>query len=308
MSSEAGKREAAPAAASRDIDITWVEKYVTYEQAPDGTLEVTDHHFLAEVCYKDPAQFEGRVATLSTGEPPAVIATYRSDDPRTFTNGYYYTRKSKSHDTLRALETAHPASGAYTWELHGPAGRRRLAPIRIGGPEGQPAIPAPSPISIAQRGRPVSPLGGVLPDEPLTISWQPFATGVFREGTPWQDLIFVLVSDVEGRVVYTGGAPGAADGFLDFTKTSTVLPVGTLKPGAGYVVFISCVKYVDHNVCEGIEQLACNSFAVELPIATLGGVGPPPSGRRRAAYLWGGKTPADRGMVPWPGFLQAPPA
>lgn len=304
--SDGEARRDAPAA--RDIDLTWVEKYVTYEQSPDGTLQVTDHHFLAEVCYRDPVQLAGRTATLSTGEPPAVLATYRSDDPRTFTNGFYYTRKSKSYDSLAALERAHPSTGCYVWELQGADVRRTLAPIRIGGPEGRTAIPEPSPIFLAQRGSPVTPQGGIDHDEPLMISWRPFRSGVRREETQWQDLIFVLVSDREGRVVYTGGAPGAAGGFLDFTKTSTVVPAGVLAARTGYVAFISCVKYVDYNVSLGIEQLACNSFAVELPIATRGGDGPAPCGRRRASYLWGGKTPPHLGMVTWPGFLQAPPA
>jgi hypothetical protein len=299
MTMEHTVQSAATARASR-VDLTWIEKYITFEQSPDGSLRPTDHHFLAEVCYRDPAQMHETRASLLSAE--SLLATYDGNDPRTFTNGYYYTRKSKSYDDLAALEAAHPARDSYVWQLEGGGERLRLAPIRIGGPDGRTAIPEPSPIYLSQRREPVRDTSRVRPDEPLTVSWRPFASGAHRAGTVWQDLIFVLLSDQNGEVVYTSGAPGAESGFLDFTQTATEVPAGTLKGGSSYVVFISQVKYVDHNVDRGIDQLAANSFAVELPIRVAGESQPRSTCIRRAPYLWAGKTPREKGLVPWPGF------
>src|SRR5688572_25137025 len=134
------KSEAAATEALR-VDLTWVEKYVTFEQSSDGTLRATDHHFLAEVCYRDPTQLRDVSASFLSGQSGSLLATYEGNDPRAFTNGFYYTRKSKSYDGLHDLEAAHPARNFYIWQLQSPHDRLRLAPIRIGGPDGRTAIP-----------------------------------------------------------------------------------------------------------------------------------------------------------------------
>jgi hypothetical protein len=193
---------------------------------------------------------------------------------------------------------AHPAHASYVWQLQGPRSHLRLAPVRIGGPAGQTAVPEPSPIFLLQAGKPVRDLSRVQPEEPLTISWRPFSNAMSRPGT-WQDFIFVLVSDDRGEVVFTGG-------FVEHTKTSCVVPAGTLTGGTGYVAFISQVKIVDHDISYGIDQLAANSFAVELPISTAGETRPPVDAVRRAPYLWKEKTPREKGLVPWPGFVTKP--
>lgn len=283
------------------VDLTWIEKYATFEQMADGSLSPTDHHFLAEVVYRDAAQLQGVTASLHAGG--GVIASYDANDPRAFTNGYFYTRKSQSYDSLAALESAHPAQASYSWELVGHGERVQLDAMRIGGREARTAIPEPSPIFLAQDGREIAGPDGVRPDRPLTISWRRFASGTTRPGTAWQDLIFVLVSDADGQVIYTGGAPGGDADYLDFSRTTTEVPAATLTEGSAYVVFVSQVKWVDHNVSCGIEQLAANSFAVELPIHTSGESRPRTGPLRRAPYLWSGKTPGALGMVPWPGFV-----
>jgi hypothetical protein len=288
------------------VDVTWIEKYVTFEQAANGTLKATDYHFLAEVCYRDSAQLRGLSASLFAGRTSSLVATYDGGDPRAFTNGFYYTRKSKSYDGFAELEAAHPAQDNYFWQLSNARDHLRLASVRIGGPNGQTAIPEPSPIFLSQQGKPSTCPDQVRPDQRLTISWRPFSNGCLRAGTDWQDLIFVLISDANGEVVFTGGAPGSAAGFLDFSKTSADVPAGTLKEATAYVAFISQVKFVDHNASCGIEQLAANSFAVELPISTVGESRRNAAAARRAPYLWSGKTPREQGLVPWPGFLRQP--
>jgi len=286
----------------RYVDITWVEKYITYEQDTRGKLTPTDYHFLTEVCYADSDQFENVQALLYIDGSDSPLATYHAEDPRAYSNGYYYTRKSKSYDDLPALEAAHPADNAYVWEIIGSKGVRRLAPIRIGGPQQRTQIPQSSPIFLLQDGKPVADHHRVRHDLPLTIGWRPFTSGTSHPGTEWDDLIFALVSNAQGEVVFTGGAPGAEGGFLDYTKTSTHVPGGVMEPAMDHVVFISQVKYVDNNLSDGIQQLACNSFAVELPIRTAGEPAAEPHTARKAPYLWGGKTPADQGLVPWPAF------
>ena len=292
----------------RDMDMTWVEKYITYTQDHHGQLQATDYHFMAEVIYAERSTIENVESTLYIKGRDKPLASYGENDPYAFTNGLYYTRKSKSYDDLASLEAAHPATNQYVWEIRGPAGNIQLDPIRIGGPELQTRIPDTSPIYLSQAGRAVTDFNGIDAGVSLGIGWEPFTIGASLEGTDWDDLVFVLVSDCHGKVVYTSGAPEDEEGFADFSVTSTEMPAEALEPGMYYVVFISQVNYVDANVSHGIEQLAANSFAVELEVRTKGSAKPGrtcPEPPYKAAYLWSGKTPAVSGMVPWPAFLDS---
>lgn len=291
---------------ARDMDMTWIEKYVTYTQDHQGQLQATDYHFLAEVIYAERSTIKNVVSFLFAEGSDTPLASYDENDPFAFTNGLYYTRKSRSYNDLTSLEAAHPATGQYVWEIRGPGGNVQLDPIRIGGPEMRTMIPETSPIYLSQSGLPVSDFNNIDPHMSLGIGWDPFTIGAPLEGTDWDDLVFVLVSDCHGKVAYTSGAPEDEEGFADFSVTSTEMPATLLEPGMDYIVFISQVNYVDANVSYGIEQLAANSFAVELEVRTAGRIDlartcPKPA--YKAAYLWSGKTPAGFGMLPWPAFL-----
>ena len=137
--------------------------------------------------------------------------------------------------------------------------------------------------------------------EPMTIEWDPFEIGGPLEGTEWNDLVFVLISDCHGDVVFTAGAPGADKDFADYDDTYVVVPKDQLNAGLDYTVFISQVNYVDHNESHGITQLAANSFAVELDIRTTGAseVNDCPHPPKPAQYLWSRKTVGDD-MQTWP--------
>jgi len=295
------QEEGVNGAENTDVDITWVEKYLTYEQDQEGQLRLTDVHFLAEVVFSGERDFDAISAKLHRGDDMSLLAGYGGQDKRAFTNGYFYTRKTRSFDNLEGLEAAHSPDQNFIWEINGPNGHFTLDPIRIGGPEGTTQIPHPSTIRLKQKGAAVPDISEIDATSPLTVEWDPFSIGGPLEGTEWDDLVFVLVSDCTGNVVYTGGAPGTDEIFVDYTDTSAEVPAGTLKPGSDYVVFISQVNYVDHNVSHGITQLAANSFATELAVKTSGSTidNDCPSPSRPAQYQWSRKTRGE-GMESWP--------
>ena len=290
---------------ARAVDITWVEKYVTFEQDNDGNLAETDFHFLAETIYSDRSEVERLVAILSTVDGEEPLATFEASDPHDFTNGMFWTRKSKSYDDGDTLEAAYPADTAFVWEIDTPEGRLSLEPIRIGGPEHKTEVPAASPLFLSQGGKPVPDIRNVDSELPLFVRWNPFTIGKPLSGSEWEDFIFFLVSDCHGEDQFTSGAPEQEGGAARFDTTSIEIPAKSLEPGMRYVMFISHVNYVDYNKSHGIEQFAANSFGVELNIQTAGTAEAArtcPEPAIKAPYLWVGKTPRDAGLVPWPGI------
>lgn len=290
----------AQAGPAPDVTMTWVEKYLTYRQDHEDRLTLTDAHFLAEIIFDGERDWDAVRAEIRRPGAPASLASYGGSDKRAFTNGYFYTRKTRSFDSLEELDASHPADGNYVWRLSGPAGTFELDPIRIGGPEARTQVPKPSTIRLAQDGAPVRDYDAIDPALPLTLSWDPFQGGAPLGSTDWSDFVFVLVSDCHGNVVYTAGAPGDAD-WVDYTETSATVPAGRLQPGQPYVAFISMVNMVDHNLSHGISQLAANSFATELPIRTAGAAAPEACAKdvKPAQYLWTRKTRGEA-MESWP--------
>lgn len=284
-----------------DVTMTWVEKYVTYSQDPSGELQLTDVHMLAEIIFDGDRDFDAIRASLYENESETPLATYTGSDKRAFTNGYFYTRKTRSFDSLAALEAAHPSDAEYRWHVDGPQGHFELPPIRIGGPESELQVPEPSPIQLSQNGKRVEDVNAIDHDLDLTIAWNPFVIGSKLGGTEWDDLVFVLISNCRGTVTFTGGAPGTDDDFVRFDENSSVVPAGTLQAGRDYTAFISQVNYVDHNESAGITQLAANSFATELRIGTAGGAddGTCEGTPRPAQYQWTRKTRGTQ-METWP--------
>ena len=286
---------------SADVTMTWVEKYVTYEQSAAGELTMTDVHFLAEIIFDGERDFDAISASVTRDDESQPLAHFGGDDKRAFTNGYYYTRKTKSYDDIASLEREHPPESTYTWHVAGPAGRAVLSPVRIGGPDGKTQIPEVSTIRLLQGDQYVEDATAIDSTQALTIEWDPFDIGEALGGTEWSALVFVLVSDCHGAVVYTAGAPGTDTDFATFEDTTSDVPANQLEPGQDYTVFISQVYYVDHNTDRGIEQLTANSFAVELDVRTAGAseADDCPDPPIPAQYLWTRKTTGGQ-METWP--------
>ena len=286
-------------------DITWVEKYVTYAQDSNGDLRLTDVHFLSEVVFDVFDDMKDVTARLYAGD--LLVATYDpSSDKSAFTNGFFYTRKTRSFDSLVDLDGTWPPDTRFRWEIQYPDRVEVLQEIRIGGPEERTQVPRPSPITLAQGTAAIEPGEAIDSARPLTMSWLPFEEGAPLGDSPWSDFIFVLISDCHGEVVFTGGAPDT-DTYVTFEDTSVEVPAGTLAPGRDYTFFISVVNTVDYNVQGDIEQLAANSYATELQGSTAGprDVDSCPEPYRPAVYEWTRKTQPPGEMESWPTLKDA---
>ena len=157
-------------------DITWVEKYVTYAQDSNGDLRLTDVHFLSEVVFDVFDDMKDVTARLYAGD--LLVATYDpSSDKSAFTNGFFYTRKTRSFDSLADLDGTWPPDTRFRWEIQYPDRVEVLQEIRIGGPEERTQVPRPSPITLAQGTAAIEPGEAIDSARPLTMSWLPFEEG-----------------------------------------------------------------------------------------------------------------------------------
>lgn len=296
--------------ADSGINIAWIEKYATYEQDAAGELHQTDSIFLAEIGYTDTAAIALYTAEVFRSGDDEALATYGPDDLLSTTNGFIYSRKTQSFDSLPELEELHAQSATYHWKITGPDGVSLLPPVGIGGPEGVTETPVVSPLIVEQSGESISgpTLSLVDPTTDVTFRWQPFIEGGELGDSGWADLHFLLVDNCHGEYVYSGGAPGGEkDILLDYSVTSDVMPASFMEPGMDYVVFLSRVNFRDASLVGITQQLTANSYAVELPFRTAGETMQGrecPDPHLITDYRFSRKSEEGAGMVTWPTVLE----
>ena len=144
----------------------------------------------------------------------------------------------------------------------------------------------------------------VDPTLDLTFGWDPFSDGGPLDGSDWVDLHFLLIDNCHGEYVYSGGAPGGEKNVvLDYTVTNDTMPASLLEPGMQYVAFLSRVNFRDYDRTGIAEQLAANSFAVELPFRTSGITQESracPTPHLMTDYRFSKKSPEGEGLATWP--------
>jgi len=260
--------------------------------------------FLAEYVVPDD-EMMGASKVVLRNASNETIATYDDNDLFGLTNGYRYIRKSRSYNKPADLERDVPPDTQFSWIIERGAKTIALSPICIGGPERATAIPSPAPLKLSQGGRPVAP-DAIDPGEDLAVEFPAMGAGVAWPGSDWRDLNLLLLDDQFGRVLYTGGAPGAESGFLDGEATGAIIPAGTLHGGGEFVLFISQVRFVDSNESHGVRQVAANSYAIELPILTIGEAPAAEPGLipRRSDHRFSRKVQATDRLQPWPSFAE----
>jgi len=113
----------------------------------------------------------------------------------------------------------------------------------------------------------IASLQAVDPDQPLTISWLPFAGAADTSDY----FIWLWISSESGFDVYESpdsGEPGALTG----TSTSVVIPAGTLSPGRSYEAELEFVRIVDTDdtAYPGVVIGAGFSKITEFELQTTG--------------------------------------
>lgn len=284
------------------IEAFWIEKYLTYIQRHDGTLESTDHIFLAEYALRndvaDAQLFDAAFFRVGSDTP---IATYSGED-RLWCNQKWVNRKARSFDSLPALDQAYPPADQYYWKIGGPHFECTTTPLCLGGPHHRTEIPRPHALRLFQDSERVVDYLSIDPDQPLQIEWDPFPNG--KPGLLFDDLIFLFIDNHEGEVVYFGGLPIDPD-YITYRSTSATIAANTLKPGEPYTVFFSQCRMVDQNRSQGVFNVAVNSFGMELEIHTRGTPAPGAcrGPRKMAPFRWTRKTRIPGSLETWPTIL-----
>jgi len=284
------------------IEAFWIEKYLTYIQRPDGTLESTDHIFLAEYALRNGVEdahlFDAEFFRIGSDTP---IASYSGAD-RLWCNRKWVNRKARSFDSLQELDQAFPPSDQYYWKIGGAHFECTTTPLCLGGPHHVTEIPRPHALRLYQDNAPVADCMNIAPGLPLYIEWDQFPDG--KPGMLFDDLIFLFIDNHEGEVVYFGGLPIDPD-YITYRSTSATIPANTMKPGEPYTVFYSQCRMVDQNESQGVFNVAVNSFGMELEIHTRGTPAPGAwqGARKMAPFRWKRKTQVPTGLETWPTIL-----
>lgn len=243
------------ARAEAAADLVVIGKTVNYRQSADGKLALLNRHFFAEIFTAPATVSEARLVTPAGRLLPFVpgdgLLKIGGDDYRdrgemdaAFPDGIYQVRFAKRDGQAIEQKIA-----------------MNVAPVHL-------ATPMPVRITLTQDGVPVA-ADRVQPGRDLVLGWSRFAGGRADPHGIVGDLIFAVLGDCHGKILFHSGGPFSAGGFLTFADRSVRIAGDKLHPGQRYQVSVehAALRSTGARTVPAAATYATSSF---LDFATTG--------------------------------------
>ena len=181
------------------------------------------------------------------------------------------------------LDTAFP-NGTFALRVTGHADGQRDVTLNLAG-DTYPPVP---------KVEGYDQLQAVDPSAPLSLTWQPFAGGLPSDFIQ----VELSIAGPDDRTVLETGAPGEP-GSLDGTRTSVLVPAGTLQAGQSYVGRLFFGRILGFNFEYGPETPAVTGYFRETEFS-LRAAGPDtqfPTLAGSSPNEWNGPVPRQSGIA-----------
>lgn len=247
---------------ARQADITFIVagKTSNHRQQLDGTLDVLNYHFFAEIFL----QTGGRVSAASLLTPLSEGKAVGFSE-----GGYALELHGGRYATEAELEENYP-DGNYLFDYTSPSTGSVSQRVRLANPNPQGSgLPRAPVIALTQNGVAVAP-GSIDPDRDLRVSWSAFQAGSADPLAIMDDLLFVIMGDCDGQRRAHSGRPFENTPYLTYRDTHFDISAEILQPDNAYQLS------VEHAVLDTAREHGVTAFATYatttfLDIKTTGG-------------------------------------
>lgn len=245
-------------AENRDLNFFVLVKSSNYAQNIDGQLKLLNFHFFSELFPTEGGKIlSAKLTRVSDGRDLPYV-----DRGTT----YYY--EGGHFNSVEDVDAEH-ANGDYRFDIKTPSSSVEGATLSLAGPGGATDIPAPIKISFEQGGLVVRP-DAVDPMLPLKVKWSPYSNGRADPNGIVDDMIFVVFQNCHGERVFHTGLPFKKEDYLTYRTTDVTVPVGTLKPGMPYSMFVEMPHVADSIIVGGVPGFTSYATATYLDLETSG--------------------------------------
>lgn len=242
---------------SDDTQFLVVGKTANYRQDNNGTQEMINYHFFAEIFVK-----EGGQATEGTLNNSAIDQMKFAEHPSVLeTHGGRYSTEAD-------LDALYP-NGEYMFDYKESSGKALQIPVVLSKKDnGKTRIPASPVITLSQNGNEVS-SDSINPRQDLTVSWTPFEEGGADENGFVDDLIFAVVGNCKGEKISHSGVPFGGGAHLTYADTDVTISKDLLAPGEVFQVSVEHAV-MDTNYVGNVPTIATYASTSFIDFNTTG--------------------------------------
>jgi hypothetical protein len=107
----------------------------------------------------------------------------------------------------------------------------------------------------------------VAAGEDLNVTWSPFSRGSIDQNGILDDLVFVILTDADGRRVAHSGRPFENRPYLDFASSEFTIDGGVLRAGEHYTLSVEHAILDDTRTFGGVPAMTTRAVTTKLEIA-----------------------------------------
>lgn len=247
--------------AAEQDDITFIVagKTSNHRQQADGSVQVLNYHFFAEIFLKPDGKVNpANLVTPLSGGKPAIFED----------SGYALEMHGGRYRTETELEAAYP-DGQYVFHYTSPGTGSVRQAVRMGNPNtGTSGLPTVPRIKLSQAGQSVLP-GQIDPGVDLQVTWNDFTEGAADPLGIMDDLLFVILGDCDGVRRAHSGRPFENTPYLTFADQQFTIAAQTLLPENAYQLSVE-FAILDTGIEHGVTAFSTFATTTFLEIHTTG--------------------------------------
>jgi hypothetical protein len=244
-------------AQEKDLSFVAAIKGSRFDQGPDQKLTLSRYFFFTEIFLTKGGQAtDASLRRADTSEDPWRFEP--NEEVLTFAGGYF--------PTLEELDEAFP-DDRYILDLTTPSGSLQDQIVAFAPPGTDYRLPDPVTIHLMQDGKKVAPQQ-VDPEKLLSITWSEFEGGRTDPNGIVDDLIFVIVTDSNGKRCAHSGRPFSGSPFLTYETNSYGIPPERLEPGMSYTAVVEHARVINSDTSQSVPVFASYATVTYMTFRT----------------------------------------
>jgi hypothetical protein len=241
----------------KDLSFVAAIKGSRFDQGQDQKPTLSRYFFFTEIFLsKGGRATEASLRRAGTAEDPWRFEP--DEEVLTFAGGYF--------PTLEELDEAFP-DDRYLLDVTTPSGSLEEQLIAFAPPGESYRLPDPVTIHLLQDGKKVAPQR-VDPEKPLTVTWSEFQGGRADPNGIVDDLIFVIVTDSNGKRCAHSGRPFSGLPFLTYEASSYEIPPESLEPGMDYTAVVEHARVINSDTSQSVPVFASYATVTYMTFQT----------------------------------------
>lgn len=242
-----------------DVTFFVIGKHANYRQLSPTQREAVDYSFFSEIFLTEKGDARNASLEFPTGERVLYRDMRRAEGGDR--DNLLLVSGEDRFDHFDALQARYP-DGRYRVSFDTPSGSVGNGELVF---QRRP-LPAPPEVIVSQDDK--LNCTRFAPGTDTTVRWAPFGDGRADRNGILDDLVFVILTDENGRRVAHSGRPFSGGRYLTYADDEFIIPGGALKPDAAYTLSVEHAVLDDTTRQSGVTAFTTRAVTTKVELRT----------------------------------------